>query len=471
MKHLSLDLSGLTEATLGAAGIGHDEFEAMAQAANDSFEDNRARHKAGEIGFWDLPDDKELARSVMKYARELPDEIDTLVVLGIGGSSLGPHALYSALGHPFDTLRPRSSGMPRRVFFSDNPDPQSFAALLDLVPLEKTLFNVVTKSGGTAETAAQLLIVADRIETQLGADALARHLVVTTDPDHGALRREATKLGLTCFPVPNNVGGRFSVLSAVGLLPAAIAGLDVMGLLDGAREVRDAVFGPQGSGSISKNAALALASLLHAHDTQKGRPMVVLMPYADALYNCAEWFRQLWAESLGKAKTRSGEPCNVGPTPIASRGATDQHSQLQLYAEGPDDKSYLFLTLADRGRDMTISKGRLGEAPEFGYLSGHGLGELLDAELLGTRSSLSRRARPNALLTLDRLDAPRVGAYLMLMQAATAFAGPLYDVDAFDQPGVEEAKNLAYAALGRDGFEELASQLDAGRDSDPRYCY
>lgn len=471
MKHISLDLTGLMEEALGASGIRESELDQYTQAAKASFEDNASRRESGEIGFWDLPDDRALAQAAMDYARSVPDEIDTVVLLGIGGSSLGPHALYSALATPYDQIRERSPGMPRRLFFPDNPDPQSFQALLKVLPLKRTLFNVVTKSGGTAETAAQLLVVADRIEQELGAEALKTHLVVTTDPERGALRRVATELGLQCFPVPANVGGRFSVLSAVGLLPAALAGLDVVGLLEGAAAVRDAVMGPQSSSDLRKNPALALASLLHAHDRERSRPMVVLMPYSDPLFDCADWFRQLWAESLGKAKSRSGEPCNVGPTPIASRGATDQHSQLQLYAEGPDDKSYLFLTLKDRAVEIKIPGGRVAQAPEFGYLSGHGMGELLDAELLGTRASLTRRSRPNGLITLDALDAPCVGAFFMLFEAATAFAGPLYDVDAFDQPGVEEAKTLAYAALGREGYGDLASQLEAGKTSDPRYCY
>ncbi len=471
MKHIALDLTGYMEEALGASGMSESDLDALAAAAKSSYQDNSQRRETGEIGFWELPDNRKLAQSAMDYAQTVPAHIDTVVLLGIGGSSLGPHALYSALAKPYDQVASRSPGMPRRIFFPDNPDPQSFQVLLKLLPLKNTLFNVVTKSGGTAETVAQLLVVADRIEKELGADALKTHLVVTTDPKAGALRRVATELDLTCFPIPASVGGRFSVLSAVGLLPGALAGLDVVGLLEGASAVRDAVMGAEASSDLRENPALALASLLFAHDKERKRPMVVLMPYSDGLSDCADWWRQLWAESLGKAMSRSGAECNVGPTPIASRGATDQHSQLQLYAEGPDDKSYLFLTIKDRGPEVLIPGGRLAEAPEFGYLSGHGMGELLDAELLGTKASLTRRNRPNGLLTLDALDAPCVGAFFMLMQAATAFAGPLYDVDAFDQPGVEEAKKLAYAALGREGYSELASQLEAGKKSDSRYCY
>jgi glucose-6-phosphate isomerase len=356
--------------------------------------------------------------------------------------------------------------MPRRLFFPDNIDPATFAALLERLPLQRTLWNVVTKSGGTAETCAQFLVVADRLEAALGAARARHHVVCTTDPAKGALRATAIARGYAAFDVPPSVGGRFSVLSAVGLLPAALAGLDVSGLLDGARRMRDRVVVP----GLATNPALLLATLLHHHHVVRGRPIVVMMSYVDALYDTADWFRQLWAESLGKEKATDGRTIHVGPTPIAARGATDQHSQLQLYAEGPDDKAYLMIGAADRGGDIVIPKGALADSQsEFGYLAGRGLGELLDAELVGTRSSLVRRGRPVGRLTLARVSAEALGELLMLLEAATAFAGPLYDVDPFDQPGVEEAKRLAFAALGRPGYEALAATMASAPGPDPTY--
>jgi glucose-6-phosphate isomerase len=197
---------------------------------------------------------------------------------------------------------------------------------------------------------------------------------------------------------------------------------------------------------------------------------VVMMSYVDALYDTADWFRQLWAESLGKAQGVDGRVLNVGPTPIAARGATDQHSQLQLYAEGPDDKAYLFLGVGDRGADIGIPPGPLAESqPDYAYLAGRRFGELLDAELEGTISSLRRRGRPVGRLTMDRVTAPALGELLLLLEAATAFAGPLYGVDPYDQPGVEDAKRRAFGALGRSGFEEIAAELRAAPGPDPRY--
>jgi glucose-6-phosphate isomerase len=467
-SRLTIDYTNLMAAGVADCGLSEADLDRWAPRAAGALGLTAERRRRGDIGFLDLPDDRAQVRAVLDYARDLPASIDTVVVLGIGGSSLGPHALYSALGRPLDTLRSRAAGLPRRLLFPDNADPATFEAVLEICHPDRTLWNVVTKSGTTAETAAQLLVVYDRIVAELGPEGARRHLVVTTDPGKGALRRLADRLGLTCFAIPTSVGGRFSVLSPVGLLPAACAGLDVTGLIEGARAMRDRVLEPD----LRQNPALFLAVALAAHHLDRARPMVVVMPYADGLYHTADWFRQLWAESLGKANDVDGKPIHVGPTPIASRGATDQHSQLQLYAEGPDDKSYLFLSPGQRpALPLPRSEPALAEPDDYGYLAGRDMGELLDAELRGTIASLTRRGRPNASITLERLEAHEVGELMMLFMAATAFAGPLYRVDPFDQPGVEEAKQLAYAALGRSGFEHLAGHLAAARDPDPRYRF
>ena len=468
---LELDLTGFMEAGIGSAGIADAELDAIAARAEAAVDRTLALHEAGTVGFLRLPEERAVARAAMDHARDLPPEIDTMIVLGIGGSSLGPRALYSALARPFDVLRPRSPGMPRRLFFPDNIDPETFASLLALCPVERTLFNVVTKSGGTAETAAQLLVTYDHLEKKLGRERAHRHLVVTTDPEKGALRRLAGELGLASFAIPASVGGRFSVLSAVGLLPAAVAGLDVTGLLDGAAHMRDRVAASSTCRDVRQNPALLLAALLHLHHVQRGRPMTVMMSYVDALYDSADWFRQLWAESLGKERDVAGNIVHVGPTPIAARGATDQHSQLQLYAEGPDDKTFLFLTARERGIDMPLPASAPARLVEYAYLAGHTMGQLLDAELRGTLASLTARHRPCATLTMERVTAPALGQLLLLLEAATAFAGPLYGVDPYDQPGVEEAKRLAFGALGRPGYEADGARLHGIALCDPRYRF
>jgi glucose-6-phosphate isomerase len=462
----TFDATGLVAAAIGDQGASEADLDALAAPAARAVDITAERRTKGDIGFIDLPDDRATARACLDYARALPPEIDTMVVLGIGGSSLGPRALYSALARPMDPLRPRAPGLPRRLLFPDNVDPAPMAALLDVCDPARTVWNVVTKSGGTAETAAQLLVVDAWLTRHLGAERAQQHIVATTDPNKGALRRTAQARGWKTFDVPPSVGGRFSVLTAVGLLPAAVAGLDVTGLLDGARAMRDRAFDGGKARDVRKNPALALAALLHWHHAVKARPMVVMMSYVDALYDIADWFRQLWAESLGKELSTDGKRVETGPTPIAARGATDQHSQLQLYAEGPRDKVVVFLGARERGVEVTIPGGALAASqPDYAYLAGKGMGQLLDAELRGTMSSLLGRKRPVGHLEVGRVDAECVGALLMLLELATAYGGPLYGVDPYDQPGVEEAKRLTYAALGREGFADLAP----APARDPRY--
>jgi glucose-6-phosphate isomerase len=193
-----------------------------------------------------------------------------------------------------------------------------------------------------------------------------------------------------------------------------------------------------------------------------------MMPYADGLYDTAEWFRQLWAESLGKAVDLSGREVHVGPTPIGARGATDQHSQLQLFAEGPDDKVYLFVDVKERGVDVPIPAGLGGD---FAYLGGHSLGELISAERRGTNASLARAGRPYATLTLERQDAHALGALILMLEAATAFGGPIYGVDPFDQPGVEEGKRFAFGLIGRPGYEKYAEDARRLVGRDPRFVF
>lgn len=445
MKHLTLDLSGFSASAIAGAGISDSDLDRIAPRARDAFAEAMACWKRGDVGFWDLPDDHGAVADAKAAAARLPAEVDTLVVLGIGGSSLGPHALWSALVPPFG-----ERGAGRRLLFPDNSDPATMAALLASCPPERTAYNVVTKSGGTAETAAQLLIVERHLVAAVGEEGARARLLATTDPERGGLRALAGERGWATLPIPANVGGRFSVLSAVGLYPAAVAGLDIAGLLDGARAVRDDIVAA--GDDLRKNPALALAALLHWQNAEAGRPLVVVMPYADALYDCADWFRQLWGESLGKRS-------DIAPTPIASRMATDQHSQLQLYTEGPDDKSYLVLAPAKRPALVMPGDGPVAARPEYGYLANRQLGELIDAELRGTVASLGARQRPVATLLLDEVSSPAVGALLFLFEAAAAFAGPLYGVNPYDQPGVEEAKRLAFGALGRPGFEAEAEKL------------
>ena len=434
-------------------------FAAAHQAVAD-------QHAEGTLGFLDLPDDVALHRQTQEFvegqrSRQGADALTDVVVLGIGGSALGPIALRTALCAPqWNLLDAAARGGKPRLHVLDNVDPANISALLARLDLKHALFVVTSKSGGTAETMAQYLIIRQRLESALGAEAAKARLVFVTDPEKGALRAIARAEGVTALDIPANVGGRFSVLTPVGILPAALVGIDTKALLDGAADMRTRC----ASGTIGKNIAGTYAALQYLADARHGRHIQVLMPYSDALRDMADWFVQLWAESLGKH--RAPGDGGVGPTPLGALGATDQHSKVQLFMEGPGDKTVTFIGVQEGGVDVEIPRLHQ-DIPELAYLGGHRLSELLDIERRATAGALARRGRPNMTLTLDRVDAWHVGALLMFLELATAYAGRLYGVNAFDQPGVELGKQFTYAMLGRADAGKAREEWDLLPKSDP----
>jgi glucose-6-phosphate isomerase len=419
-----------------------------------------ARRAAGDFGFLDLPYATETVGRVLELADGFAQWFEDVVVLGIGGSGLGATALKEALLGPFwNVLNDEERDHFPRLHVIDNPDPFTFRSLLGRIDPARTMFNVVSKSGATAETMAQYLVVREWVESAVGADKARGHFLFTTDPAKGALRQIGEAEDIPMLPVPENVGGRFSVLSAVGLLPAAVCGVDPRALLAGAAAMEERCR----TEVLAENPAGVLATLLHQADREQGRPIHVLMPYADRLRSVALWFQQLWAESLGKAVTLGGEARPTGPTPLAALGATDQHSLLQLLMEGPHDKFVLFIEVEDAEADVSIPKRHPG-IPSLAYLGGHSLGELLAVERAASAEALRRAGRPNATLTMPRVGAEELGQLLMLFEIATVYGGALYDVDPLDQPGVELGKRLTYGLMGREGVEQPEMA-----ETDPRW--
>jgi glucose-6-phosphate isomerase len=389
------------------------------------------------------------------------NKFENLVVLGIGGSALGNIALQAGLNPQTWNLmsREKRDGRPR-LFVLDNVDPSNFAAVMSVCDPKQTLFNVVSKSGETAETAAQFMWVRDSLKQTLGNKA-ADHIVAITDPEKGTMRQICDAEGYATLPVPEGVGGRFSVLSPVGLFSAAMCGIDIEALLDGAAAMDKKCSQPD----LAANPAAMLASLLCELGSRKGKNGHVLMPYANSLSMMADWFRQLWAESLGKRFDVDGDTVYAGFTPIKALGATDQHSQIQLYREGPNDKVIGFVEVESFADDVTIPAGLGVDA--LSYLEGRSMTDLLAAEKRATEYALVESQRPNFTIRMPRIDAEHIGEFISLWQITTAYAGLMLGVDAYDQPAVETGKKATFGLMGRAGFEDWKARVDGALTETP----
>jgi glucose-6-phosphate isomerase len=415
-------------AQLIPSGVSPTEWNDLSIRFGEVHRDAAAAAKAGRYGFDQLEAQASEFARVRDFARASARNFDDVVVLGIGGSALGVIALRSALGEP---------GTSPRLHVLDNVDPRSIAQLLVALEPGRTLWCVISKSGTTVETLAQYALA--RAWVEKAGLPVAKHFVFVTDPAAGPLRAIATRDGIPAFEIPSNVGGRFSVFTPVGTLPATLAGYDAEAFLAGARAMRDRCASP----TLSENPAGIVATLLWRAHQKAGQGTHVLMPYSDGLRDLAPWFVQLWGESLGK-KDADGLP--AGPTPLGARGATDQHSLLQLLMEGPADKVVAFVRLATHREDLRLAgAGLLPDAAAF--MNGRSLGELLDAEADATARALVSAGRPSLTITLDTCDAHGLGEAMMLLMQATIYAGALYRVDPLGQPGVELGKRLAKEAL------------------------
>ncbi len=433
-------------------GVTPAELKAIAPRVlegHKALREDRARKRQG---FYDLYKDKAMLSAVKKSARGFATQgLENLVVLGIGGSALGISTLVTALKAPYYNLlaKDQRAGRPR-VFVMDNVDPETFGAMLELCPPENTLFNVISKSGGTAETLSQLLIALESVEKAVGKSAVKDHIVVTTGPPSAkgspsALQRIKSAYRLPGFSVPANVGGRYSVFSAVGMFPAAMLGIDVDTLAAGCRAMDRRV----SKASIEDNPAYLRAAVHYILSEGKGKSIAVMMPYSDRLREVADWFCQLWAESLGKNVPLGGSsppPC-AAQTPVKALGVTDQHSQLQLYLEGPNDKVITILEQSAFGRSVKIPKA-VPKAAGLGYLQGKTMNRLIASERKATTDALRDADRPVIRVRLPRVDEHTVGQLLYMLEVETAMAGRLFNVNAFDQPAVEAIKVFTRKYMG-----------------------
>jgi len=385
---------------------------------------------APNLGFCKAIDNDNLPRDIQAFIKGKKEKYSHIVVLGIGGSALGTICIAQSLTHLFK---------PSKLIVVDNIDPVIIKELEETIDLKKTLFIVVTKSGSTPETLSQFFYFKDKCEQ--AKLSLWDHFVIVTDPEKGLLREIAEKENIPSFEVPKNTGGRFSVLTAVGLLPAALIGINIDLLLKGADKMRSNFL----IGDPAKNLPFKLATVQYLA-YQKNKHINVITPYAQKLIKFADWYRQLLAESIGKKTDKNGHIVNVGITPVNALGATDQHSQSQLYTEGPNDKLHIFIKVNNLAPPIPIPNPYPDE-PSVAYLNNITFNKLIATEMEGTVQALTQTQHPNITVEIDKIDEETLGGLFMLFEGATAFLGEFFNINAFDQPGVELSKQITKKLL------------------------
>lgn len=432
---IEINFTNMMEDTLGDKGISREDIDAL-RLEIERVHESLIKRKWSDLAFIDLPSFD--TSEIKKIAEWVRSDTDDFLLLGIGGSALGPKTILEALS-PFHNYRKKP-----RVFICDNVDPTTLSNVISIINKEKTTVNAITKSGSTAETMALFMILFNEIPN------IKDRLIATTDPEKGNLREISLSMGIKSLPIPPGVVGRYSVLSPVGLLLAEVIGIDSKEILKGARDINDRCLEPD----VWKNPAYMFGTLLYLMQKRK-RNINIIMPYADGLKSLSEWFCQLWAESLGKD--------GYGITPYPSVGAIDQHSQLQLWMDGPDDKVVIFMRIKDYKSDIKIPEV-FQDIEGISYLGGHFLSELIKSEAESTELALSKRKRPNMTISIPAVDPYHLGQVFQFFEIATAFTGLLYNINPFNQPGVEEGKNLTYGIMGKKGFEDKRREVEKARE-------
>ncbi len=446
-------------------GIAPEDLQAIEPEIRKAHAAVVEQSRTGQLGYATLPTRRDCHDQVMQLVDRYRPNTTDMMVLGIGGSALGSLALHGALKPAtYNLMSDRRRGGPR-LFVLDNIDPALIADTLRLLGrrLKTTLVNVISKSGRTPETLSQLMIVRELLRKKLGEN-FGERIVVTTNPEESALGDLAAADGCAQLPIPGNVGGRFSVLLPVALFSAAMCGIDIDALLAGAAAMKNRVENTDWL----DNPACILAVIQTVMFTQKHKPIHVMMPYSNRLYGLADWYRQLWAESLGKTHSRDGREVFVGPTPIKALGATDQHSQLQLYREGPNDKLVIFLEVKKHPRDVRVPD-IFADRPSFSYLRRVKLSTLLNAEKQATEYALSASQRPSVTIKFEEITPFTVGEFIYLYEFTTSLCGELLNVNAYDQPAVELSKQATFALMGRAGYDQMKQQMRAHQRMDRRY--
>jgi glucose-6-phosphate isomerase len=436
----------------GIAGalFSRNEIESVMDQVTRQAEQLEKNHGQGPLAFLDLPFAYSTEHGPTVFGDTFVNTLSTIrtateriystkgqfLHLGIGGSALGAITLTDALSK----TKEMGYQCPAEVFVPDNVDPDWIAQIIHRLDFSRVYLHVISKSGGTVETIATFALFWEKMRqaSGLSLDELRRRVFVTTNPDAGPLTNLARSQGFTLLPLPDAIHGRFSVFSPMGLFAGAVAGVKTDDLLAGARAA------DQETSRVPfwENPVQLLAALHYLGLTRKELSILVLFPYSNRLRTIADWYSQLVAESLGK----NGQ----GMTPVKALGVTDQHSQLQLYNDGPKNKLIVFFSTKQHADVLRIPES-IGENPDYAYLANKTLNELLRAELEATEVSLHLHGVPSCRFELSELNAFNVGYLLTILEKTVCILGGLLGVNAFDQPGVEESKEYARAMLGKKG--------------------
>ena len=454
---IELDFRNVTQEVIGEEnGLNiYEEFNNYRDTIHKIIADmNSNKDKPGQKLQWmNLGYNEETIWYVREFAAMVENRFDNVLIIGLGGSALGGKAVCEALLPPYwNFLTKEQRKNYPRIFFLDNIDPDQMNSLLQILDLKKTLVNVITKSGSTAEVMAQYMLLKDLMEKELGDD-YRKNVIATTDRNVGILKQLSDQEGYKTFYIPDDVEGRFSVFSAVGLLPFALVGIDIEEITQGIKDMDLALKNTD----INYNIAAQNALIHFLSDVKKGKKISVMMPYSNRLRYVADWYCQLWAESLGKERDKDNNIVHTGQTPVKAIGVTDQHSQIQLYNEGPNDKIISFLRVKEFDTEITIPN--IFEYTGLSYLGGKTMNKLFNAEADSTMASLIDYKRPNVTIKIPKVSPYYLGQLLYMLEVQTAITGALYNIDPFNQPGVEQSKNYTYALMGRVGYEDSAKEV------------
>lgn len=416
MQKITLNQDNLFSEKIGMNGLEFQEFIAWEKKIQEVMVKIKAETKKEQIIWPILPDQDEQIKMIAKFAKTENKRWTNILVLGIGGSALGTIAIQKALQKDFS----------KKLIVLDNIDPDYFAYTLKEIDWRKTLVITVSKSGTTPETMAQFFIIENLLKHEL-TDTYKEHIIVVTGQEN-ELRSIAEKEEYYIFDIPENLGGRFSVLSIVSLLPAALIGIDIQKLTLGASLMQEDCF----KESLQQNPSAQLATVAYLLDKKKHKRIHIMCPYSQGLIYFSDWYAQLLSESIGKTE-------NIGLTPIRAVGTTDQHSQLQLWNDGPNDKVITFLEIQRFQNNIPLPKNNF---EKLKYLSGKSLNQLIASEKIGTTLALTKNRRANQTILIPSLTEETLGQLFFLFEMQIAILGKLYMVDPYNQPGVEEGKEI-----------------------------